>query len=101
MLRRLHQLVLLLLSIAFVVLPYTERVCNWDRFPTASNDLELQIICCLCAIGMFLVFARNFQFVPEDFRPAFVHDFPRLQLLADSGAQLPPRPSNAVIPLRI
>jgi hypothetical protein len=101
MLRRLHQLVLILLSVALVLLPYTEHACDWDRFPTASNDLELQMICCLCAIGMFLVFARKLQFAPESFRPAFIHGFSHLQGFGDSGTQSPPRPSNPVIPLRI
>ena len=72
MLRRLRQLVLILLSATLALLPYTEHACNWDRFPTASNDLELQVVGCLCAIGMFLVFARQFRLKPQAFRVAFI-----------------------------
>lgn len=65
MVRRLCQLILMLLSLSFVFLPYTEHTFDWDKFPIASSDLELQVICCLCAIGIFLVVARQLRFSPK------------------------------------
>jgi hypothetical protein len=101
MLRRLHQLVLVLLSATLVLLPYTEHACNWDKFPTASNDLELQVVCCLCAIGMFLVFAHRSKFALEGFRPACIHEPSSVQGFRESRTQSQPRQSNPLIPLRI
>lgn len=84
-----------------VILPYTEHFCNWDKFPAASNDLEFQIICCLCAIGMFLAFARQLKFAPDKFRAAFSYAFLRLTDSRPSADHSAPLPNNPVIPLRI
>jgi hypothetical protein len=99
--RRLGQIVLLLLSVTLVLLPYTEHACNWDSFPSASNDLELQVISCLCVIGLFLVIARQLRFVPEVFRAAFIFASVTVGVGGSTELRALPRPLNAAIPLRI
>ncbi len=99
--RRLGQIVLFSFSLTLVLLPYTEHACNWDNFPNASNDLELQVISCLSVIGLFLVLAQRFRFAPEAFRAAFIFASVTLSVGGSTELRALPRPLNAAIPLRI
>jgi hypothetical protein len=84
-----------------VLLPFTEHACDWDNFPSASNDLELQVICCLCAIGLFLVLARELRFTVQAFRAPFIFGAVSQMLDPKIELRLLPRHGSAAIPLRI
>jgi len=56
MLRKLPQIVLVLMVLMAVFSPFMQ-LDSWDRFPVATGDIELQIISVLFETGMFFVFA--------------------------------------------
>ena len=62
MLRRIDQIVLILLLLMAVVSPFMQ-LGQLDQFPVAGDDLETQIICGLCGIGILLVLAGILQLV--------------------------------------
>ena len=62
MLRRIDQIVLILLLMMAVLSPLMQ-LGQLDQFPVAGDDLETQIICGLCGIGILLVLARLPQVV--------------------------------------
>src|SRR5262249_33720610 len=56
MLRKLPQIVLVLIVLMAVFSPFMQ-LDSWDKFPVATGDIELQIISVLFETGMFFVFA--------------------------------------------
>src|SRR5947209_18621787 len=62
MLRRIDQIVLILLLLMAVLSPFMQ-LSSFDQFPAAGDDLETQIICGLCGIGILLALARILQVV--------------------------------------
>ena len=62
MLRRIDQIVLILLLLMAVLSPLMQ-LNSFDQFPVAGDDLETQIICVLCGIGILLVLAGILQLV--------------------------------------
>ncbi len=53
---QLRKLVLILMLVMAVASPFMQ-LDSWDKFPVATDDLELQIIMNLCMLGMFFVLA--------------------------------------------
>ncbi len=60
--RKCCQLILLLLLLMAVISPLLQ-LDSWDRFPVSSDDIECQVTCCLCSIGMLLSFAAMLKLV--------------------------------------
>jgi hypothetical protein len=64
--------VLVLMLIMAVASPFLQ-IDSLDRFPVNTDDFELQVICCLCMLGMFLVFTAFITLAPllrlADFSP--------------------------------
>ncbi len=56
MLRKLPQIVLVLMVLMAVFSPFMQ-LDSWDNFPVATGDIELHIISVLFETGMFFVFA--------------------------------------------
>lgn len=71
MLRKLRQVVLLLMMAMAVLSPFMQ-LDSWDNFPTSTDDIELQIIFGLCIVGMILVFVGIMQLVPILLRSDFL-----------------------------
>ncbi len=46
--------VLVMLLLMAVASPFLQ-INSLDQFPVNTDDFELQVICCLCLLGMFLV----------------------------------------------
>ncbi len=53
---KLRKLVLILMLVMAVVSPFMQ-LDSWDKFPVATDDIELQMIMNLCMLGMFFVLA--------------------------------------------
>lgn len=59
-----HKLVLAL-SLAMAVASPFMQIKSLDQFPVNSDDLEIQIICCLCLVGITLVLAGMALLAPR------------------------------------
>lgn len=99
MLRRLCQTVLVLMVLLTVVAPFTEQ-SGFDQFPVAGNDFELELICCLCFIGMFLILSLWLRLLVS---PALkVFEGPReTARMVPHTALCSDLPSPLLLPLRI
>lgn len=53
---KLRKLVLILMLLMAVASPFMQ-LDSWDKFPVATDDIELQMIMNLCMLGMFFVLA--------------------------------------------
>ena len=60
---RLCQVVLVLI-VAMILLSPFAQLDSWDSFPAGSDDLESQIICGLCGIGIIFVLAQILSLIP-------------------------------------
>lgn len=56
MLRKLPQIVLILMILMAIFSPFMQ-LDSWDNFPVATGDIELHVISVLFETGMFFVFA--------------------------------------------
>jgi hypothetical protein len=56
MLRKLPQIVLVLIVLMAIFSPFMQ-LDSWDNFPVATGDIELHVISVLFETGMFFVFA--------------------------------------------
>jgi hypothetical protein len=55
--------VLVLMVMMALISPFLQ-IDSLDQFPVNTGDFEIQVICCLCMLGMFLVFAAFIHLVP-------------------------------------
>lgn len=59
----LQKSVLVLMVIMALISPFLQ-IDSLDQFPVNTGDFEIQVICCLCVLGMFLVFAAFIHLAP-------------------------------------
>jgi hypothetical protein len=64
MLRSLCQVVLLLMVGLALLSPIIQRNSP-DNFPVAGDDIELQMLCILSGVGIFLLLARWLKVIPR------------------------------------
>jgi hypothetical protein len=60
---KLPKIVLILIVLMAVLSPFMQ-LDSWDRFPTATGDIELQVISVLFETGMFFVIAGILKLFP-------------------------------------
>jgi hypothetical protein len=63
MIRRSCQIVLLLMVVLALLSPVIQRNSP-DNFPVAGDDIELQALCILSGVGIFLLLARWLRVLP-------------------------------------
>jgi hypothetical protein len=80
----LHRILLCALLAIALLTPFLQ-IDSLDRFPTTTDDIEVQITCCLSIAGMLLVLARILKAVPALLR-------------AWLAGGLEPRPGWMVVP---
>jgi hypothetical protein len=56
--------VLMMLLVMAVASPFLQ-IDSLDQFPVNTGDFEIQVICCLCMLGMFLVFTAFITLSPS------------------------------------
>lgn len=101
MLRRLCQVVLLLMVAIALLSPVIQRNSP-DNFPVAGDDIELQAICILSGAGIFLLLARWLMIIPLvcshlTRRPATL----QIQVLDPTVSRLLNAGLHLLVPLRI
>lgn len=101
MLRKLPQIVLVLMVLMAIFSPFMQ-LDSWDNFPVATGDIELHIISVLFETGMFFVFAGiMLSLFPAFLRSGFLLPSrvftSKTQDNAVPGAEL----SSFAVPLRI
>ena len=100
MLRRIDQIVLILLLLMAVLSPLMQ-LGQLDQFPVAGDDLETQIICGLCGIGILLVLARLLQVVQNCRYTQCLIPARAIRLCATDEFSNGPVSPHLLIPLRI
>jgi hypothetical protein len=60
--------VLLGAMLAIALLTPFLQIYSLDKFPTTTDDFEVQVTCCLSILGMLLVFARILRLIPRALR---------------------------------
>ena len=100
MLHKVYQVVLFLL-LAMVIISPLMQINSPDQFPIAGDDLEIQIICGLCGVGIFLVLARILQLVQCLWQTSGLFSARALPLHAANDLNSQPGSLQLLIPLRI
>ena len=100
MLRQVYQIVLFLLLAMVVISPFMQ-ISSPDQFPIAGDDLEIQIICGLCGIGILLILARLLQLVQCFWQTSGFFSARTIHLHAASDPGSQPLFPQLLIPLRI
>jgi len=100
MLRKLPQIVLVLMVLMAVFSPFMQ-LDSWDRFPVATGDIELQIISVLFETGMFFVFAGILLSLFPTLRAGLL--IPSRAVAGRILETVAPKaePSSFIVPLRI
>jgi len=100
MLRKIDQIVLVLLLLMAVFSPFMQ-LYSPDQFPIAGDDIETQIICGLCGIGILLVLARILQLVQRFGQMSCLIPARPIRLRAVDGPADEPLSPHLLVPLRI
>src|SRR5436309_15894270 len=98
--RKAAQVVLVLLLLMAVFSPFMQ-ISSPDQFPIAGDDLETQIICGLCGIGILLVLARILQLVQKLGRSSFVIPPRAMRSRAVEESAYEPISPHLILPLRL
>lgn len=101
MLRKLPQIVLILMILMAVLSPFMQ-LDSWDNFPVATGDIELHVISVLFETGMFFVFAGiMFSLFPDLFRSGLLIPSRAFASSAFDDAGPESLPASFAVPLRI
>jgi len=101
--QKIGKIILLSLMLMAVLTPLLQ-LHSCDRFPVSTDDIEDEIMYCLCSLGMVLVLTRVLRLISALARvilPFLLPNRSEWALFTEAASMSPRLPLLLVVPLRI